>query len=263
MNYKSILQVFVFLIICSSLSAQTHSAVYKPINNNIKSYYEYLPEGYNEDTSYSFPLIIFSHGRGEIGNDKPLSSVLKNGIPKLINQGKFPNQFIVNKDTFKFIVISPQYFNWPSGNDLTNVIDYAEANYKVDKKRIYLTGLSMGGAVTWNNVEYSIQNAKRIAAIVPVCGASFPKKKSGVIICAANLPVWATHNRGDPIVLVNNTLSYISSINNSTNSSITPAKKTIFEENNHNAWSRTYDLSFKENNMNIYEWMLQFERDID
>lgn len=263
MNYKSILQVFVFLIICSSLSAQTHSAVYKPINNNIKSYYEYLPEGYNEDTSCSFPLIIFSHGRGEIGNDKPLSSVLKNGIPKLINQGKFPNQFIVNNDTFKFIIISPQYYNRPSGNDLTNVIDYAEANYKVDKKRIYLTGLSMGGAVTWNNVESSIHNSKRIAAIVVVSGASFPKKNSGVIISEANLPVWATHNRGDPIVSVNNTSSYISSINNSTNSSITPAKKTIFEENNHNAWSRTYDLSFKENNMNIYEWMLQFERDID
>jgi hypothetical protein len=55
----------------------------------------------------------------------------------------------------------------------------------------------------------------------------------------------------------------VSSINKSTNSSITTAKKTIFEVNNHDAWSRTYDLNFKEDYMNIYEWMLQFERNID
>jgi hypothetical protein len=37
-------------------------------------------------------------------------------------------------------------------------------------------------------------------------------------------------------------------------------KLAIFDEWGHEGWTKTYDPSFKENNMNIYEWMLQYHR---
>jgi hypothetical protein len=40
------------------------------------------------------------------------------------------------------------------------------------------------------------------------------------------------------------------------------AKKTIFLVNGHDAWTTTYDPSYKENGLNVYEWMLQFSRNL-
>ena len=39
-----------------------------------------------------------------------------------------------------------------------------------------------------------------------------------------------------------------------------PAKKTIFVSTSHDAWSKTYDLNYRENGLNAYEWMLQYQR---
>jgi hypothetical protein len=39
-----------------------------------------------------------------------------------------------------------------------------------------------------------------------------------------------------------------------------PAKKTIFPGSGHDAWTQTYWQEWRENGMNIYEWMLQYQR---
>ncbi|MGZ5285646.1 MAG: PKD domain-containing protein, partial [Flavisolibacter sp.] len=41
------------------------------------------------------------------------------------------------------------------------------------------------------------------------------------------------------------------------------AKKTIFVSTSHDAWSITYDPNYRENGMNVYEWMLQYERGVN
>lgn len=74
------------------------------------------------------------------------------------------------------------------------------------------------------------------------------------------MPVWATHNNGDPQVSVNVTNTLIDLINNRTYPPIPLAKKTIFISNTHDAYTRTYDPTFKEDGKNIYEWMLQYKR---
>ncbi len=51
------------------------------------------------------------------------------------------------------------------------MIDFAIKKYRIDTTRIYVSGLSMGGGVTW---EYAAAYASRVAAIVPICGASTP-----------------------------------------------------------------------------------------
>lgn len=255
------------LLFCLSITSfsygQQQTAVYDNISEAIKGYYQYLPQGYPA-AGVKYPMILFVHGFGERGPGTPASLplVLRNGIPKLINDGVFPTSFTVNGQTFRFIIVSPQFAatGFPSVNDINNMINYAVAKYPIDINRIYLTGLSMGGGVAWYYPGYNSYFSNRIAATVPVCGSTDVDANYANNIAASNLPVWATHNDGDPTVSVDVTNNMINLVNNRPVPPTPLAKKTIFSSNSHDAWTRTYDPNFRENNMNIYEWMLQYKR---
>lgn len=264
-SFKSFCFLVMAVLIGIAGTAQVQTARNIAITPNSPGFYEYLPQGYNPSGSETYPLLVFIHGMGELGTN--LSLVLRNGPPKLISQGKFPVSFTVNGQTHKFIVISPQFKSWPSSADVNNVINYAITNYKVNPNRVYLTGLSMGGGVTWEYAGYKSSNypytyGQRLAGIVPICGASFPDLSRARVITSHNIPVWATHNDGDPTAPVSYTNGYISGINQAP-APTPPAKKTIFSSTSHDAWSKTYDPNFRENGMNVYEWMLQYERGVN
>jgi len=265
LKQKKIFLAWFLIAITAGLSSfgQQQTPVYANISEGVKAFYQYLPQGYPA-AGVKYPLILFIHGSGERGpgTSTSLPLVLRNGIPKLINEGTFPASFTVNGQTFRFLVISPQFggTGFPSVNDVNNMINYAIANYPVDINRIYLTGLSMGGGVTWYYPGYNSYFASRIAAIVPICGATEVSQSDANNIANSNLPVWATHNSGDQQVLVSVTNDMINLVNNRSNPPNPLAKKTIFNVNGHDAWTQTYNPSFRENGLNIYEWMLQFKR---
>ncbi|MDB5201157.1 MAG: hypothetical protein JWQ27_566 [Ferruginibacter sp.] len=246
-----------------SANAQVQTARYVSMTTMSKGYYEYLPQGYNPASLQTYPLILFIHGLGECGDGTTqLSRVLNNGTPKQINQGIFPTSFTNGGSTYKYIVISPQFVDWPGPVEIDNIINYVSQNYRVDINRIYLTGLSMGGGVVWEYCGISSYQASRVAAIVPVCGAGWPDQGYGRTIAGANVAVWATHNDGDPTVPVMYTNQYIVNINGAPTPPTPLAKKSIFVSNSHDAWSATYNLNFRENGQNVYEWMLNYKRNI-
>ncbi len=253
---------FCLLLSFSSIYCQVQTPKYISICDHSNSYYEYLPQAYSSSGSQKYPLIIFSHGTGEIGDGSPsqIQRVLVHGTPQQINQGIFPVSFTVNGQAFKYIVISPQYSTNPRPSDIEQIINYAVQHYSVDTNRIYLTGLSMGGGLVWDYPGNNINYANRIAAIVPVCGSSTFSTAKCQNIAAANIPVWATHNSADPTVSVSITNNYVSTINSLPNPPNPLAKKTIFQSNTHDAWTATYNLNYRENGVNVYEWMLQYSK---
>lgn len=242
--------------------SQVQTARYVSMTSLSNGYYEYLPQGYSPTGKQKYPLMIFVHGSGETGDGSPsqLSRVLRNGPPKLINQGIFPTSFAVKGQTFKFIVLSPQFTVWPDDINIDDIINYAIKNYNVDSSRIYLTGLSMGGGVVWQYAGDDIGYGKRIAAIVPIAGASWPAYFRCENIAAANIAVWATHNNGDPTVPSFYTVDYVNTIDTVPAPPNPFAIKTIFQSNMHDAWTATYDLNFKPNGLNVFEWMLQYSK---
>jgi len=80
--------------------------------------------------------VLFLHGSGESGED--VEKVKNQGLPKLLE----------NKNDFPAIVISPQCPNSKSGwnvKDLKSLLDEVISTYPVNKKRIYISGMSTGG----------------------------------------------------------------------------------------------------------------------
>lgn len=252
---------FALQLTCYSFTiAQVQTARNVSMISNSKGYYEYLPEGYSSGTQ-TYPVLISIHGAGQTGNGgSDLPKVLLAGTPMVIDKGMFPTSFTVNGQTHRFIVISPQFVVWPTETDIQGIINYVTQNYRVNQNRIYLTGMSMGGGVTWNYAGFNSTTANQLAAIVPVCGASSPTTGRARNISNANLPVWATHNDGDPTVPVSYTDLYVQYINSGTPAPNPLAKKTIFNSSTHDAWTLTYDPNWKENGLNIYQWMLQYQR---
>jgi predicted esterase len=253
------LSFLLFLFAVSGI-AQVQTPRYNTsMASNSNGFYEYLPQGYSSGTQ-KYPLIIFMHGNGQRGNgDSTDLPLVLEGLAKVIQDGRFPTSFTVNGQTHRFIVLSPQFKAWPVAAQLDQVINYAVSHYRVDQQRIYLVGYSAGGGVVW---EYASDNsiyANRIAAIVPICGSSFATAERGRVIAMANIPVWATHNSGDPTVPVARTYEFITAVN-TTPAPVPAAKKTIFLNKDHDAWAKTCDPLFKESNLNIYQWMLQYQR---
>ncbi|MBK8775331.1 MAG: T9SS type A sorting domain-containing protein [Chitinophagaceae bacterium] len=261
---KGVCTFISMIIISLNVFSQSFTPIYSSMTGFSNGYYEYLPQGYWNNAEEKFPLIIFVHGIGECGNGtSDLGKVLVHGTPKQINNGSFPTSFNVNGQNFKFIVLAPQFTGWAAYIQMNDVINYAVSHYKVDLNRIYLTGLSMGGGCVWEYAGYSQEYASRVAAIVPVCGASSATTDKINHIANSDLAVWATHNLGDGTVGVAATNTYIDGINAAPNPPTPLAKKTIFPVNGHDAWSQTYNLSFKENGYNVYEWMLTNKRNVE
>jgi predicted peptidase len=162
---------------------------------------EYLPQGYDENGP-EFPLMIMLHGLGEIGNGTTdLSKVRWNG----------PNAEIDYRGaSFPMVILSPQSPGWWDGGTLKTFLDYALQTYRVDPKRVYLTGLSMGGGGTF---DFAAGFANRLAAIVPICAASGGgNDSSGATLVNAGVAVWATHAVDDPTVPIANTKGWMTGI---------------------------------------------------
>lgn len=202
------------------VSASETDAVY--------GFYEYLPESYNEE-SKNFPLVIYLHGRGERGNGgSDLKEIKKNGPHKMIEEGA----------EFPAVILSPQSKSWWNIDSLDLFVEWAFENYRIDTTRFYLTGISMGGGGTWL---YAKEFPEKLAAIVPICGDAKATGAENLV----DIPVWAFHNKGDHIVEVELTYSWINSIKEAGGDPLV----TIYEQSGHDAWTETY------NNESMWEWM--------
>lgn len=227
------------------------------INDAIGGYYSGLPFNYYKTTK-SYPLIIFLPGAGQFGNGGlQLPLLLNDGMAQMMGEKKFPANVNVNGKDFSFIVLTPQFSRYPSNLEIMSFIEFAKKTYRVDISRIYLSGLSMGGFVS---TDVGAEYASEFAAIVPIAGAVSDGSAEAKCakIAGSNLPVWVFHNLDDPSINVESPKLFVSLIQKF-NPAVAP-KITLFQDFGHDAWTRALDPAYKENNMNVYEWMLQYTR---
>ena len=254
---KMLLFVCLFAPLLSA-SQQIQKHTYASNGERI-GFLEYKPSNYNAKAATKYPVIIFLHGIGERGNGTTELNRVKNiSIPYYIDKGE-PMRFTWNGKTETFLVLSPQcplkYSMWPVSY-VDAMINYAEQNLNIDKKRIFLAGLSMGGGGAWKYASSSLANANRLAAIATVCAP--PTLVDACNIAKSNLPLWAFHATDDKVVNVSSILNAVNRINSC--NPRTPAKKTVWATGGHNVWDRAFDFKHTYQNPNVFEWFLSQNR---
>lgn len=251
---RSVVTLLFLFISLSPVYSQFKEKSFKAANGEHIGFNEFLPEDYRK-TGERHPLIIFLHGIGERGDGKKdLSKAVSAGLPKFIRQGH-KMRFQVNGKWESFVVLVPQldskYGYWR--NFYTEeMIKYAKANLNIDPNRIFLTGMSLGGGGVWEFASSSPENAKSLAAIVPVCGTC--RLSSAANIAKSNLPIWAFHAEDDKTVTVACTNNAIRNILNA--GPLIEPLVTIWPNGNHGIWDRVYDPNSSYVKPNIYIWML-------
>lgn len=231
--------------------------VYGNIGSNIGGYYEFLPPAY-DSTLNNHPLLVFLHGGGERGDGSPgeLPKVLVHSVAKRAHEKSLPVTFSSGAQSFSFVIVCPQFRDWPGVEDVDLVIRKAIEKYRIDTSRIYIAGLSMGGGVAW---EYAGSRfGRKVAAVVPICGASWADSAVAKNIAANQVPAWAFHNEDDEVVTVNSTKRYVRLVNNE--NPPVPVKVTYWPTGGHDAWTKASDPEYREDGKNIYEWLLQYVR---
>ena len=194
-------------------------------------YLIYLPAEYEQREDW--PLLVFLHGAGERGDD--LQQVTTHGPPKLIKQGK----------DFPMIVVSPQCQRrqWWHPDAVAHLADEICGKYKVDRQRMYLTGLSMGGYGTWTT---AAAHPRLFAAIAPICGGGDPS----VVDRHKHVPTWVFHGGKDGVVPLKNSQDMVDALQ----AAGAEVKFTVYPEAGHDSWTETYD------NPALYEWLLEQKR---
>ncbi len=258
---KRMLLLFSLFFSCISYSQQVAKSL-TAANGQKIGFYQYTPTDYNASVKY--PLIIFLHGSGEVGNGtSDLSKVLNQGIPRLINQGanmKFTNPNNGVQSTF--LVLSPQlstqYGNWQDFYT-DEMLKYAKANLSIDENRIYLTGLSLGGGGTWRYASSDSNHSKTLAAISPIAGTG-ETQQYFCWIAYNRTAVWAFHDMDDGTVPVGNTQYAQIQLDNCDPNKTEVRQFTYYPNGGHNAWDRAYDMGHGVQNPNLYEWFLMNPR---
>jgi predicted peptidase len=263
-------------------TAGNQVAVQKGTSNLNFGYYEYLPPNFNTTSGILYPVVLFFHGAGQIGNGTTqLSNIITVGLPKLLND---------NILDLEAIIISPQtsemFGNFYEGQ-INEIYNYISTKYPIDLNRFYVTGLSIGGGNTWVALD---KIANKIAAAVPICGAGNVTNPSPSL---RTMPIWAFHNFTDttvPSFRTINNCDYIANISTScmavypfgpsntvstsnqtlqfnpnsltwsnTTGVVAPTNKlayTVYRSNAHDAWTATY------NNPDVYTWLFAQRRSV-
>ncbi|MFB5662526.1 dienelactone hydrolase family protein [Alteribacillus sp. HJP-4] len=217
-------------------------------------YLFYCPKSYSIDENKEWPLLLFLHGAGERGDS--LDGVKAHG----------PSKFLDGVEDFPCLVAAPQCPEdsyWPLWlTELEMLLDRLINTLKVDRRRIYLTGLSMGAIGGW---QLAVKNLLLFAAFAPVCGAmslpasrkrEFPdlvseKQCKDKIVRLKNLPIWAFHGDEDDVVPLEETDDMINQLQENGGR----ASLTIYKGVGHDSWTETYK------NPALYEWLFAQKRE--
>ncbi len=111
---------------------------------------------------------------------------------------------------FDFIIASPQCPEnkyWSTDNWFEPLYDDLLGKYRIDKKRVYLTGISMGGYGTWQT---AVAYPDKFAAILPLCGGC---DDSTQICQIKQVPIWTFHGTADDLIPFGVTERLVKSLN--------------------------------------------------
>lgn len=239
---------FIICIFCfgNLANAQDISLYNKQLfiqNGDTLPYRIMLPENY--DYKKKYPLVYFLHGRGESGSDNEKSlahggklfaadSNRKNYpaivvFPQCPENSYWSNVNITNasgKITFHF---SPTGKTTIAMTMALKLLDKLMAQYPINKKHVYVAGLSMGGMGTYEIVR---RRPKLFAAAIAICGGASPLTAPKM----KHTSWWIFHGEKDDIVNPQFSKDMAAALK-AEGAEVT---LTLFPNANHNSWDSAF-----------------------
>jgi predicted peptidase len=246
MNIKLSLAI-ILLCLGFFVKAQDQS-LYKKENfisgNDTLPYRILLPLNY--DASKKYPLIFFMHGAGERGNDNEAQLVhgaklflredVRKNYPAIVVFPQCPQSSFWASVNFKMDSLGKSSFSFdangePSvGMKLANGLLHELMNeFKLQKKQIYVGGLSMGGMGTF---EIVARNPGLFAAAMPICGGGDPSIAKKV----KKTKWWVFHGAKDDVVPPANSQIMVAALK----AAGANVKFSLYPDANHNSWDSAF-----------------------
>lgn len=237
-----------FLLLCLSAISQDLSQYQKKeyvlSAGKILPYRILYPVNYNKSKKY--PLILFLHGAGERGNDNEkqlmhgaslfLKEENRNNFPAIVVFPQCPQESFWS--SVKVDRTDPPYrFEFNYDNTITWPLQAVEkltsqllSTESIDKKRCYITGLSMGGMGTF---ELVYRFPRIFAAAMPICGGGDNIRYDERI---RKTSFWVFHGDADGVVPVNESRAMVEKLK-SLKANVT---YTEYKGVNHNSWDNAF-----------------------
>ncbi|WP_421804041.1 prolyl oligopeptidase family serine peptidase [Flagellimonas sp.] len=224
------------LIMFQACAAQSHLVAdeLETVTKENLKYYLYYPEHYF-DSEETFGLLLFLHGGGESG--RALEEIKDTGPPKMLAEGK----------QFPFLILAPQNSHakkWWNTEAVIQLLDSVTRMNRVDKNRIYLSGLSRGGSAAW---ELATQYPDKFAAMAVVCGMT-PLPYAHWI--DQEMPIWVFHGDQDDVIDVEESDKMVAKLRDMGHD----VRYTRYKGVGHNAWDRAYTTD------SLYTWLANQKR---
>jgi predicted peptidase len=165
-------------------------------------YLLYLPTRYGEHEGHRWPLLLFLHGANVPGSSRRDLELLRpRGIPAIVERRDLP-----------LIAVSPQTTSdWPL-EPLAELLDHIEGRYAVDRRRVYVTGFSIGGYATF---DLASAYPKRFAAIAAVAGGGgrWSADYHEHTCRLRDVAVWAFHGSRDAVIPPSESRAMVNAVN--------------------------------------------------
>jgi predicted peptidase len=203
-----------------------------------------LPANY--DASKKYPLIYFLHGAGERGRDNEAQLVhgaklflkedVRKNFPAIVVFPQCPAaSFWANID-FKVDSSGKRSFAFRADGEPTIAMKLAQEllqkilkEYKIEKKQVYVGGLSMGGMGTFEIVR---RNPNVFAAAIPICGGAATSTAAQL----KKVKWWVFHGAKDNVVPPELSEKMVEALKAEKAS----VKFTLYPEANHNSWDAAF-----------------------
>lgn|GEM_PF-2588743 len=137
-------------------------------------------------------------------------------------------------------------FRYMGETDFWDVVNWVRDTYRVDARRQYLTGLSMGGFATWR---LACKYPAQWAATAPVCGGG-----SRSALASLRAPVWCVHGDRDELVPVEHSRKLVAELRRL-------KRRVRYDELagwGHNSWDWLYDPARGRDS--LVGWLLRHRR---
>ena len=203
---RFLLSVLIFCgCLCQGICQEFEPKVFDSSSGNKLNYRVLAPDNAKESKKY--PLVLFLHGAGERGEDNQkqlmhgsqmfLNPVIREEYPAFVLFPQCPveSYWAFLKRPERFDEIEKNQPMPPVLQDVKEMLDFYLENPMVDKDRIYIMGLSMGGMGTFNLVSH---HPEIFAAAIPICGAA----DLSILPAAKNVKFRIYHGDADTVVPV-------------------------------------------------------------